>query len=109
MIEGGDKKGKHVLPCIEEETHRSSDSMSTLEGDCLSLASLEADLFEDIRASIQKSSKVSDKESSVSKAGALLSDKTTLQCKSFAALPFETSKYLCFRDQGLNTIRGAAL
>lgn len=79
LIEGVEKKGKHVLPCIQEEIHRSSDSMSTLEGDCLSLASLEADLFEDIRASIQKSSKVSNKESSVSKTGALLSDKTTFQ------------------------------
>ncbi|XP_030522147.1 serine-rich adhesin for platelets-like isoform X2 [Rhodamnia argentea] len=79
LIEGVEKKEKHVLPCIQEEIHRSSDSMSTLEGDCLSLASLEADLFEDIRASIQKSSKVSKKESSVSKTGALLSDKTTSQ------------------------------
>ncbi|KAI3442970.1 uncharacterized protein J3R85_000313 [Psidium guajava] len=79
LIEGVEKKGKHALPCIQEEMHRSSDSMSTLDGDCLSLASLEADLFEDIRASIQKSSKVSNKDSSVSKTGALLSDKTTFQ------------------------------
>lgn len=84
LMEGVEKKGKHVLPCIEEEIHRSSDSMSTLEGDSLSLASLEADLFEDIRASIQKSSKASNKESSVSKAGALLSDKTTLQSSTKA-------------------------
>ncbi|KAF8042426.1 hypothetical protein BT93_A0915 [Corymbia citriodora subsp. variegata] len=84
LIEGVEKKGKNVLPCIQEEIHRSSDSMSTLEGDSLSLASLEADLFEDIRASIQKSSKASNKESSVSKAGALLSDKMTPQSSTKA-------------------------
>ncbi|KAK4799310.1 hypothetical protein SAY86_024675 [Trapa natans] len=56
MIENG-KKEKHKLPMILEETRRSMESISTLASDTLTLESLEADLFEDIRASIQKSTK----------------------------------------------------
>ncbi|KAI8013750.1 hypothetical protein LOK49_LG05G00619 [Camellia lanceoleosa] len=63
MIEGVDKGRKHFLPGIDEEICRSTDSLSTLESD-LTLESLEADLFEDIRASIQKSSKASHMASS---------------------------------------------
>ncbi|KAI3826205.1 hypothetical protein L1987_00250 [Smallanthus sonchifolius] len=59
MIEGGEKGVKHQLPGIEEEVYRSMDSISTLESDNLSLDCLEAELFEDIRASIQKSNKSS--------------------------------------------------
>lgn len=56
MIEGVDRDGKHSLPKIEEDDlHKSTDSISTLESDTLTLESLEADLFQDIRASIQKS------------------------------------------------------
>ncbi|XP_068317111.1 uncharacterized protein [Pyrus communis] len=58
MIEG-DKTGKKMLPGIQEEVHRSTDSISTLESDTLTLESIEANLFEDVRASIQKSSKAS--------------------------------------------------
>ncbi|KAM1798434.1 hypothetical protein ACFX12_032503 [Malus domestica] len=58
MIEG-DKTGKKMLPGIQEEVHRSSDSISTLESDTLTIESIEANLFEDVRASIQKSSKAS--------------------------------------------------
>ncbi|XAR69034.1 hypothetical protein NMG60_11000484 [Bertholletia excelsa] len=60
MIEGVDKSGKHFLPGIEEDIRRSSDTISTLESENLTLESLEADLFEDIRASIQKSCKSSN-------------------------------------------------
>ncbi|KAE8099532.1 hypothetical protein FH972_017508 [Carpinus fangiana] len=60
IIEGVEKGENHTLPGIQEEVHRSADSISTLESDCLTLESLEADLFEDVRASIQKSSKVSN-------------------------------------------------
>lgn len=52
-----DKGQKQMLPGIQEEVHRSTDSISTLESEALTLESVEADLFEDIRASIQKSSK----------------------------------------------------
>ncbi|XP_048423653.1 uncharacterized protein LOC103934400 isoform X2 [Pyrus x bretschneideri] len=58
MIDG-DKTGKKMLPGIQEEIHRSTDSISTLGSDTLTLESSEANLFEDVRASIQKSSKAS--------------------------------------------------
>ncbi|XP_076889396.1 uncharacterized protein LOC143540137 [Bidens hawaiensis] len=57
MIEVGEKSVKHQLPGIEEEVYKSMDSISTFESDNLSLDCLEAELFEDIRASIQKSNK----------------------------------------------------
>lgn len=59
MMEGGVKNAKHQLPGIEEEVYRSMDSISTLESDNLSLECLEAELFEDNRASIQKSNRSS--------------------------------------------------
>ncbi|KAI4349196.1 hypothetical protein L6164_009819 [Bauhinia variegata] len=51
---------RHALPGIQEDVYKSCDSISTLESDSLTLESIEADLFEDIRASIQKSSKKSN-------------------------------------------------
>ncbi|MFS7990159.1 hypothetical protein Hanom_Chr11g01055471 [Helianthus anomalus] len=63
IIEGGDKRLKNCLPGIEEEVYRSMESISTLESDNLSLDCLEAELFEDIRASIQNSNKLSNKSS----------------------------------------------
>ncbi|KAI3696773.1 hypothetical protein L6452_29307 [Arctium lappa] len=60
MIDGGEKGVKHQLPGIEEEVYRSMESISTLESDNLTLESLEAELFEDIRASIQKSNRASN-------------------------------------------------
>ncbi|KAL5742871.1 hypothetical protein ACOSP7_029603 [Xanthoceras sorbifolium] len=59
-VGGTEKSEKHVLPGIPEDIHRSTDSLSTIESDTLTMKSLEADLFEDIRASIQKSSKMSN-------------------------------------------------
>ncbi|KAK9756260.1 hypothetical protein RND81_01G084800 [Saponaria officinalis] len=50
----------HQLPGIQEELSKSSDSITTFESDNLTLESLEADLFCDIRASIQRSSKTSN-------------------------------------------------
>lgn len=65
MIEGVDKGGKSVLPVIQEDDIRMSiESISTMESDSLAMESLEADLFQDIRASIQKSSKASAADSS---------------------------------------------
>ncbi|XP_071691823.1 uncharacterized protein [Rutidosis leptorrhynchoides] len=62
MIEGGGDKGvkHHHLPGIEEEVYRSMDSLSSLASDNLSLECLEAELFDDIRASIQKSNRASN-------------------------------------------------
>ncbi|XP_057947774.1 uncharacterized protein LOC131143471 isoform X2 [Malania oleifera] len=59
MIEGVKSSEKHPLPGIPEDACKSTDSISTLESDGSMLESIEADLFEDIRASIQKSSKTS--------------------------------------------------
>ncbi|KAF3442093.1 hypothetical protein FNV43_RR16009 [Rhamnella rubrinervis] len=56
---GVHKGGKRMLPGIQEEIHRSSDSISTLGSDTLTVESIEANLFEDVRASIQKSSTAS--------------------------------------------------
>lgn len=66
---GVEKSEKQMLPRIQEEVHRSTDSISTLGSDTLTLESIEPNLFEDIRASIQKSSKatiMSDESSKVS-------------------------------------------
>ncbi|XP_065617143.1 factor-induced gene 2 protein isoform X2 [Quercus suber] len=63
IMEGVESVEKHKLPGIQEEIHRSAESISTLESlesESLTLASLEADLFEDVRASIQKSSAASN-------------------------------------------------
>ncbi|KAL4605329.1 hypothetical protein ACB092_09G020800 [Castanea dentata] len=63
IIEGVESVEKHKLPGIQEEIHRSAESISTLaslESESLTLGSLEADLFEDVRASIQKSSAASN-------------------------------------------------
>lgn len=60
IIEGVEKDEMHALPGIKEDVHMSCDSISTLESDSLTLESMEADIFEDIRASIQKSTKMSD-------------------------------------------------
>ncbi|KAK3016650.1 hypothetical protein RJ639_006745 [Escallonia herrerae] len=61
MMEGAENGINHHLPRIEEDACRSTDSISTLASDNLTLQNLEAELFEDIRASIQKSSKASKK------------------------------------------------
>ncbi|XP_050910645.1 flocculation protein FLO11 isoform X1 [Lathyrus oleraceus] len=59
IIEGVEKEN---LPRIEEDVYKSCDSVSTLGSDSLTFESvdLEGDLFEDVRASIQKSSRKSN-------------------------------------------------
>ncbi|XP_052175223.1 uncharacterized protein LOC127790032 isoform X2 [Diospyros lotus] len=64
MIKVDGKGERHLLSGIAEDISRSTDSFSTLESDSLTLENAEADLFEDIRASIQKSSKASNMTSS---------------------------------------------
>ncbi|KAG9134521.1 hypothetical protein Leryth_000879 [Lithospermum erythrorhizon] len=56
MMNGREAVRKQFLPGIQEDMQRSTDSISTLESDNFTLECLEAELFEDIRASIQKSS-----------------------------------------------------
>ncbi|MED6206667.1 hypothetical protein PIB30_029021 [Stylosanthes scabra] len=58
IIEGVEKEEKHALPGIQEDMYKSCDSISTLGSESLTLEmeSQAGDLFEDVRASIQKSS-----------------------------------------------------
>ncbi|KAM7264916.1 hypothetical protein ACFE04_002599 [Oxalis oulophora] len=51
------KCNKLMLPQIQEFVHRSTDSLSTLASETFTLQSNECDLFDDIKAFIQKSSK----------------------------------------------------
>ncbi|KAJ7977009.1 chitinase-like protein PB1E7.04c isoform X2 [Quillaja saponaria] len=74
MIECVEKGKKHVLPRIQEDVHRSCESISTLESDSLTLESLEVDLFEDVRASIQKSSNMSNAANGSSNVLSLVTD-----------------------------------
>nr|GLL41030.1 uncharacterized protein LOC109185922 isoform X1 [Ipomoea trifida] len=60
MVKGAEKIEKNVMPRIEEDVERSTDTISTLASDSVALEHLEAELFEDIRASIQRSNKVSN-------------------------------------------------
>lgn len=65
IIEGAEKDEKHET---EEDVYKSCESISTLESDSLTLdESVEGDLFEDVRASIQKSSKKSNPASGYSR------------------------------------------
>lgn len=68
MIGQVGKNEKHVLPIILEDVQKSSDSISTLESEIMPLESIEGNLFEDVRASIQKSSRSIGKANSRSKA-----------------------------------------
>ncbi|XP_028775957.1 mucin-5AC isoform X2 [Neltuma alba] len=81
IIEGVEKDEKHALPGIKEDLYMSCDSISTLESDSLTLESLEADLFEDIRASIQKSGKMSDAAYGKSKVSSGVAGFQTDDCK----------------------------
>ena len=59
MVNNGYYKSEtltNMLPGIEEEFWKSTESNSTMDSD-YSLSSLEIDLFDDMRASMQKSSK----------------------------------------------------
>ncbi|XP_043703132.1 putative GPI-anchored protein pfl2 isoform X2 [Telopea speciosissima] len=58
-----------LLPGIQEDVRRSTESNSTFESDSLTLESIEIDLFEDLRSSIQKSSKCSNVTSSSCNSG----------------------------------------
>ncbi|XP_022745681.1 uncharacterized protein LOC111295994 [Durio zibethinus] len=67
-ILGGNEKGEiQALPGIQEDVNKSCDSLTTLDSETLTLEGIEADLFEDIRASIQKSNKVSNAANSSGK------------------------------------------
>ncbi|KAB5512169.1 hypothetical protein DKX38_029197 [Salix brachista] len=69
--------GKHMLLGIDEDIHKSTDSISTLASDNLTLENLEADLFGDIRAS-QRFTKGSDVGNSTSEVVSLETEITSI-------------------------------
>lgn len=73
------KAAGQALPGIEEDARRSTESNSTLGSDSWALEDLEVDLFEDIRASIQKSG--SNVASSISKAAQRELHTQNISCK----------------------------
>ena len=84
IMEGVESVEKHKLPGIQEETHRSAESISTLESlesESLTLEGLEADLFEDVRASIQKSSAASNVANARSIAAPAVTGIQSIRCK----------------------------
>lgn len=81
MIEGAEKGKKHLLPGIEEDISTSTESISTLLSENLTVESLEDTLFEDIRASIQKSSKASNMANSNCKTASTETDNQVNCCK----------------------------
>ncbi|KAJ0241585.1 Uncharacterized protein HA466_0209910 [Hirschfeldia incana] len=60
MMESNHKSERKGLPTIQEDVNRSMESISTFRSDCTVENSQEFVLFEDVRASIQRSAKVSD-------------------------------------------------
>ncbi|CAA7046278.1 unnamed protein product [Microthlaspi erraticum] len=56
MMESNNKSERKGLPTIEEDVNRSTESISTFQSDCTVENSQELVLFEDVRASIQRSS-----------------------------------------------------
>ncbi|XP_017609563.2 uncharacterized protein LOC108455526 [Gossypium arboreum] len=65
---GGSEKGEiSRFPGIQEDVNRSFDSLTMLDTKILTLENSDADLFEDIRASIQKFNKISNTANSIGK------------------------------------------
>ncbi|KAK4432426.1 hypothetical protein Salat_1004700 [Sesamum alatum] len=108
MMTGADKGEKHFLPGIQEDVSLSTESISTFQSDNLTLETLEDDLFVDIRASIQRSSKkTSNLTKSISEAATLEVDSaaiSSLKKEDFASQnknPRPGSK----KTSGLQTVR----
>ncbi|CAM8967801.1 unnamed protein product [Rhodiola kirilowii] len=89
MIGGAEIGGRKVLPGIQEDDMRSS--ISTLDSDTLTLESLEAELFQDIRASIQKSNKAVSTVPSTNKSPIPSLTKTDLSSENKAKLPLRST------------------
>ncbi|TYI65666.1 hypothetical protein E1A91_D09G171500v1 [Gossypium mustelinum] len=65
---GVSEKGEvSIFPGIQEDVKRSFDSLTMLDTEILTLENSDADLFEDIRASIQKFNKISNTANSIAK------------------------------------------
>ncbi|KAH6797721.1 mediator of RNA polymerase II transcription subunit-like protein [Perilla frutescens var. hirtella] len=108
MITKTDKKEKHILPGIQEEITGSTESISTLQSDCLTLETFEDDLFLDIRASIQRSSKkASNLIKSSSKIPAMELDGPAISSPKKEDFVFQTKnpKPGVKKTSGLQTVR----
>ncbi|XP_038993189.1 uncharacterized protein LOC120116859 [Hibiscus syriacus] len=99
LVNNGYRKSEtvpHILPGIEQEFWKSTESDSALDSD-YSLSSLEIDLFDDMRASMQKSSKESNMLNSSSK----LQSQTGIP-NSHCHIPI--SKSIKFKNRTYSTI-----
>lgn len=82
MITGTGKGEKHILPIIQEDITASTESFSSLENDTLNMETMEDDLFVDVRASIQRSSrKISNLTNLNDKKAAVEVDSVSVSCK----------------------------
>ncbi|XP_021290077.1 mucin-19-like isoform X2 [Herrania umbratica] len=99
---GGNEKGEiHTLPGIREDVNKSCDSLTTLDSETLTLESLEADLFEDIRASIQKSNKASNIANSSGKKESKTADTPTAShSKKMKQKAASKKQNICVKDPG---------
>ncbi|XP_074268890.1 uncharacterized protein LOC141592195 isoform X1 [Silene latifolia] len=109
IMEGAETgpKQNHRLPGIQEELSKSTDSITTFESDSLTLESLEADLFCDIRASIQRSSKssISGNDNVEGKSGNVRSRKIGQPSSGNIVKPRLASRKLVPAAQGLAASR----
>ncbi|XP_042505510.1 uncharacterized protein LOC122082084 [Macadamia integrifolia] len=87
ITKGFSKAEAPLLPAIQEDLRRSAESNSTFDSDSLTLESIEIDLFEDIRASIQKSGKSSNVSSSRSNKGPVERGTQSLRSSKRIELP----------------------
>ncbi|KAK6943752.1 hypothetical protein RJ641_024854 [Dillenia turbinata] len=70
IIEDAERDGEQKLPAIQEDIYGSTESLSTLGSESLTWDDFETELFDDVRASIQKLTKnLNNSSSTTSKAG----------------------------------------
>ncbi|TYH54569.1 hypothetical protein ES332_D09G177900v1, partial [Gossypium tomentosum] len=78
---GVSEKGEiSIFPGIQEDVNRSFDSLTMLDTEILTLENSDADLFEDIRASIQKFNKISNTANSIAKKELETTDSESVSC-----------------------------
>ncbi|CAN0881347.1 hypothetical protein LINGRAHAP2_LOCUS14188 [Linum grandiflorum] len=85
----GQTEKRKMLPEIREELERSTDSLSTLASDGLTMENLEDDLLGDVRASIQKSSRCSTVADSMVKAAAKKAEEASSDKPKAKAAPLK--------------------
>ncbi|XP_073298007.1 PWWP domain-containing protein 5-like [Primulina huaijiensis] len=107
MLEGPEKSDKKLLPRVEEDIS-GNESISTFETDILTVDSLENDLFDDIRASLQRSNeKASNTINSSIKIETMDTDSTAISSlqKDYLASESKNPKPTLKENSGLQIIR----